>query len=492
MSQGIFISYSREDEKQALHLLSVLRREGYNVWIDQEAIAGASIWSDEIVQNIKSSEIFIALLSASSVASPNVGKEIALAAEHGKIILPIEIGTVTLPGRLEYALAGIQRTNFHDEQAILHAIRSQVARIDGTQTRNALDRLHLNKKRLRSRIVVGSLATIVIAVSAFMFFRRSAEPAHPENTIVVLPFATLNIDRDSTRNLDVFSDELVTRISKIASLQVTSASVSAAYKETRLNPMAIANELHARFMVDGLVRKARDVNYISVRVFDAKKGGQVWEQTYCGNNRVLFALREHVCNELLGFLYDVTNTEREIQQSEQEIARHPNNASEIAHLATRLMGSDKARSLALFDRAIKLDSSNISYYLNAGIVAERASDGRSREYGQLALPIARKQLKMFPDSGNLSINYVVALDVAGESAQAGAIYDSLLRLHPTDVRLHYNAACCFSRIGNTDHALDLLQQLLTLAPGKRGEVQSDPDFDNIRSSPRYLNLVYGF
>src|SRR5438067_1214270 len=119
MSQGIFISYCRDDEKQALHLLAVLRREGYEVWIDQEAIAGASIWSDEIVQNIKNSEIFIALLSESSVASANVAKEIALAAEHGKIILPIEIGTVVLPGRLEYALAGIQRTNFHDEEAIL-------------------------------------------------------------------------------------------------------------------------------------------------------------------------------------------------------------------------------------------------------------------------------------------------------------------------------------------------------------------------------------
>src|SRR5579872_6507526 len=69
MSQGIFISYSRDDQKQALALLQMLRKEGYNVWIDQEAIPGASIWSDEIVQNIKTCDIFIALLSESSVTS---------------------------------------------------------------------------------------------------------------------------------------------------------------------------------------------------------------------------------------------------------------------------------------------------------------------------------------------------------------------------------------------------------------------------------------
>jgi hypothetical protein len=82
MSASIFISYSRQDEKQAMHLLNLLRHEGYTVWIDQESIAGASIWSDEIVHNIKQSEIFIALISESSAASHNVSKEIAIAAEN--------------------------------------------------------------------------------------------------------------------------------------------------------------------------------------------------------------------------------------------------------------------------------------------------------------------------------------------------------------------------------------------------------------------------
>src|SRR2546430_2961967 len=147
MSQGIFISYSRDDQKQALALLAMLRREGYTVWIDQEAIPGASIWSDEIVQNIKSCDIFIALLSTSSVSSPNVGKEIGLAAEHGKVILPVEIGMVELPGRLEYALAGIQKTDYHNEAAILHAIRKQAARIEGVQSEETPPKYRMSRRR---------------------------------------------------------------------------------------------------------------------------------------------------------------------------------------------------------------------------------------------------------------------------------------------------------------------------------------------------------
>src|ERR1051325_5885276 len=115
MEHSIFISYSRDDEKEARHLLALLRKEGYTVWIDQEALVGASIWSDEIVQNIKNCQLFIMMLSESSVASPSVAKEIALAAEYGKVILPVELGNVQLPERFEYALAGIQYVSFEDE-----------------------------------------------------------------------------------------------------------------------------------------------------------------------------------------------------------------------------------------------------------------------------------------------------------------------------------------------------------------------------------------
>ncbi len=194
MSPGIFISYSRDDQKQALHLLSMLRSEGYEIWIDQEAIPGASIWSDEIVQNIKSYDIFIALLSHSSVSSPNVGKEIGLAAEFGKTILPIEIGRIVLPGRLEYALAGIQKTDFHNEDAILHAIKKIAERSEGIESPEPSK--HRISRRMSRRLkVITPVAIILLAAGGFFFFsRNSAEKEISSNSIVVLPFATMNLD----------------------------------------------------------------------------------------------------------------------------------------------------------------------------------------------------------------------------------------------------------------------------------------------------------
>ena len=493
MNPGIFISYSRQDEKQAMHLLALLRHEGYTVWIDQESIAGASIWSDEIVHNIKKSEIFIALISESSASSHNVSKEIAIAAEHGKIILPIEIGSVNLPGRLEYALAGIQRTNYHDEQAILHAVRLQVAKLSGDVPENSTLPTHrARKQRLRLKILIGSAIVLLLVGGFFFTSRNSSEKGIQSNTVVVLPFATMNLDQDSIRNLDIFSDGIMKRLSPLTTLVSAGPAVSSLYKDSRLNPLAIAAELKARYIVEGLVRKSNDVEFISVRILDQKKGGEIWEQFYRGNIKELFDVREKVCGDVYDFLRSTSGGEQELQALEKNAKDHPQNAALNAEYAARLIGNDNIRSLEFFQKAIKADSMDETYYIKAGIVADRMRDGGlAHQFGMLGIEAVRKKLRLHPDSLNLATTYTIALDVAGQVSAAERNYDSLLVLHPNNVRLSYNAACNFARQGKGDKALDVLEKLLPIASGKRGEVLSDPDFDNIRSNPRYYKLVYG-
>jgi hypothetical protein len=77
----IFISYSRKDSKQAISLAERLRAVGMDVWIDQHGLEAATSWSKEIVEAIESSQVFIILLSRSSLLSENVVKELSIASE---------------------------------------------------------------------------------------------------------------------------------------------------------------------------------------------------------------------------------------------------------------------------------------------------------------------------------------------------------------------------------------------------------------------------
>src|SRR5579883_2298183 len=114
----IFISYSRHDSEHALQLAERLRASGADVWMDSLALAAAETWSAEIVNAINSARLFFILLSPSSVASHNVNKELSLASEKRKTIVPIVIEKCPLSESMEYALAGVQRVSITNEEAL--------------------------------------------------------------------------------------------------------------------------------------------------------------------------------------------------------------------------------------------------------------------------------------------------------------------------------------------------------------------------------------
>ncbi|MFI5264188.1 MAG: toll/interleukin-1 receptor domain-containing protein [Candidatus Kapaibacterium sp.] len=117
----IFISYSRKDSEHALSLAEKLRAEGIEVWIDQRGIHGAEQWATEIVEGIRGCRTFLLLLSDHSVESENVLKELSLAGERNKRILPVDIHPMEIPAAFAYTLAGLQRVALSDFDGILSA-----------------------------------------------------------------------------------------------------------------------------------------------------------------------------------------------------------------------------------------------------------------------------------------------------------------------------------------------------------------------------------
>lgn len=105
---SIFLSYSRGDVHQADEWVGNLERFGYRVWIDRAGIRGGQQWNETIVRSIREAQALLLLLSPNSARSDNVRREIDLATEGRKRIIPIEIQATTIPDKLQYQLAGVQ------------------------------------------------------------------------------------------------------------------------------------------------------------------------------------------------------------------------------------------------------------------------------------------------------------------------------------------------------------------------------------------------
>ncbi len=118
----VFISYFRKDSAEAEQLAELLVSAGLSVWIDQSGIDLATSWSEEIVDALDECKAFIVMLSPASCESPNVVKEVSLASEKRKKILPLDLEPVELPKDMQYALAGIQRAPMTNIHAIIGAL----------------------------------------------------------------------------------------------------------------------------------------------------------------------------------------------------------------------------------------------------------------------------------------------------------------------------------------------------------------------------------
>ena len=124
MAAEVFISYASQNRDRILDLVERLRGAGVSVWIDQMGIEGAAMWSQQIVAAIRDCKVLILAISKNSASSENVVKELALASEGRKRILPVFMEEADIPETMAYQLAGIQRVEFFEgnEEAGLKAV----------------------------------------------------------------------------------------------------------------------------------------------------------------------------------------------------------------------------------------------------------------------------------------------------------------------------------------------------------------------------------
>lgn len=96
----VFISYAREDFDTANQIYNILKKEGFEPWLDQYNILPGQKWKDEISKAINKSEAFIVILSKISVTKRGyIQKEVKFALDVLKELPANQI--FIIPARIE-------------------------------------------------------------------------------------------------------------------------------------------------------------------------------------------------------------------------------------------------------------------------------------------------------------------------------------------------------------------------------------------------------
>ena len=117
LKHDVFISYSAKDKHLAEVICNLLEADNITVWITPRNIRPGSEWADEVVNAIGQSRLVVLIFSAHANESPICKREILLAANLGKPIIPIRTETMKLNSWWKMVI-GAQQINVDSSEAI--------------------------------------------------------------------------------------------------------------------------------------------------------------------------------------------------------------------------------------------------------------------------------------------------------------------------------------------------------------------------------------
>ena len=333
MSPDVFISYSREDQKQVVKMVEYLRGQGISVWMDETDIHGATIWTKEIVEAIRAAELFILAISHHSTGSKNVVKELALASEREKIILPIYLEQCEIPGTMEYQLAGIQNIALHtlDKSKAYEFVHQTIRRLGVGQPRQdenqALGQAadapsqghgstitgHMPPPKAKGSggmwVGVAAAVALVAAVGGWFAFKSgsgsppSAPPAIPHQTNGEARIALLPIEVSSQSEGDKWVGtgmvtQLKAAINKLEGVTVISGVSVNAYRGANRDINKIRDNLAVNYIIDCEMAVVGKNVTATVDFINASDSQTIWSETYEDKVDTIFAIKSAIASKI--------------------------------------------------------------------------------------------------------------------------------------------------------------------------------------------------
>ena len=123
------------------------------------------------------------------------------------------------------------------------------------------------------------------------------------------------------------------------------------------------------------------------------------------------------------------------------------------------------------------------------LLYQQANQLENAQKYQDAIAAYHQATKIKPDFYQAWYHYGNCLYQLQQYEQAIWAYDQALKVQPEFANAWYNLACCHARQGNIDLPIPALQQAIKLKADFRDLAKTDRDFDRIRESPLFKNLI---
>ena len=502
MSAEVFISYASEDRVRILDLVERLRGAGVSVWIDQMGIEGATMWSQEIVEAIDGCKVLILAISERSTESENVVKELALASERRKKILPVCMDSSGIPKSMEYQLAGIQRVEYvkgEEVQGILAMIRSlgklgvivsneaseQAAKSPGIISPGPSHHRGFNTTKSEIvpwlKITVGLTCLVFLAIGIFYLGSSGNKTpvqklplANPQtldtNRVVVLPFKTIGSSGETADLGYGLVSTLTSKLQPLQNLTIIANESALQFEGSKLPPKKIGESLQVGTIVTGEIQTSDDKIQVNIRVIDANTEALGWGNTFTKTKNEFLDLQNVIATQLATKLKGSLN---EDETKQLALKATENVEAQAAYQSGRREWNKRSKegflnAIENFEKAIDLDLNYAQPYVGLAdtyMMFAFYNFGKSEVQMPKAKLLAQKAIEINPNiSGAYATLGMIFLNHEFNWQLAKNNFEKSIKLNPNyPTGLHWYGVYYFMA-GEAEKAIPLLSKGSELDP----------------------------
>ncbi len=297
--------------------------------------------------------------------------------------------------------------------------------------------------------------------------RELAGPDRP--SIAVLPFRNLSSDPEQEYFLDGMVEDIIAGLSRVKWLSVIARESSFIFKGTPINVTQAGNDLGARYILEGGVRKLGNRVRINVKLVEAQSGTHLWADRYDRLLNDVFAVQDEIAMSVIGAI------EPGLRKSEVErVKRKRPDSMDAYDLVLRalpfiykVMPRGCAPAIPLLEKALTLDPDySFAHAALAWCFHIRFSrGGLSDEDRRTSIGHAHAAVSSATDDATtLAIAAFVIWFDEHDITAAFELFDRALALSSSNVFALCMSAVALAWTGKTEPAIERAQRALKLSP----------------------------
>ena len=284
----------------------------------------------------------------------------------------------------------------------------------------------------------------------------------------MLPFDNITTDQETDYFSDGLTEELIARLSLVSEIELISRWASMQYKGKKQDIQAIGQELGARYIIGGSVRRFQDSVRITVQLVDVGSNRQIWGNTYKGKLDDIFDIQEQVAHQIvealklkLSFSEKVSLTKRQTVNA-QAYDLYLRGQAYLYRLSKK--GTEYA--IQLFEKAIELDPRYAAAYAGCSCAYGQMYGWFSREehYRDKAQEFSFKALmydNTLPEAYTaMGLSYFIW----GKLDEALASVGKAIELDPDDFVARWTLGRVQFSTGKSEEAVANFERVIEIRP----------------------------